>query len=86
MHKETSLIQLQELKAENIEITDLCTLLGATVEQFQLRYNIVCKLLGRLADRVSKHLTYEDHSVYRGGEERIYPHVKQGFVCQATRF
>ncbi len=60
------MIPIQEFRAENAEIKDLCNILGTIVEHEELRNNnIVCELLERFTDRVNKHLAHEDRSIYR---------------------
>ncbi len=60
------MIPLDEFKAENREIRDLCNILNLTIDDYALRDNsIVCELLDRFADRVTAHLSHEDRSVYR---------------------
>lgn len=60
------MIPLEEFRAENSEIRDLCNILSITVDQYSLRHNsIVCELMDRFADRVTEHLAHEDRSVYR---------------------
>ena len=60
------MIPIEEFRAENKEIRDLCNILGLSVDKYSLRHNsIVCELIGRFADRVSEHLAHEDRSIYR---------------------
>ncbi len=60
------MIPIEEFKAENNEIRDLCNILGTSVDQYSLRHNmVVCELLERFADRVCEHLMHEDRSIYR---------------------
>ena len=60
------MIPVEEFRAENQEIRDLCNILGMTVDMYSLRSNsVVCELIDRFADRVSEHLAHEDRSIYR---------------------
>jgi len=60
------MIPIEDLRAENREIRDLCNILGTSVDQYSLRNNsVVCELLERFADRVSTHMAHEERSVYR---------------------
>jgi len=60
------MIPIEEFKAENAEIRDLCDILSVSIDQYSLRNNnIVCELIDRFAERVNQHLLHEDRSVYR---------------------
>jgi len=60
------MIPLEEFKAENREIMDLCTILDSSVDRYSLRGNqIICELLERFTDRVYAHLSHEHRSIYR---------------------
>jgi len=60
------MIPLEEFRAENREIKDLCNILNLSVDQYSLRHNsVVCELIDRFADRVHAHLIHEDRSIYR---------------------
>lgn len=60
------MIPLEEFRAENSEIKDLCNILNFSVDQYSLRDNIVvCELFERFVDRVKDHLIHEDRSIYR---------------------
>ncbi len=60
------MVEVEEFRAENREIRDLCHILGLSVDKYSLRHNsVVCELLERFADRVCEHLAHEDRSVYR---------------------
>ena len=60
------MIPIDEFKAENREIRDLCNILGMSVDKYSLRNNsVVCELIERFADRVCEHLAHEDRSIYR---------------------
>ena len=60
------MIPLNEFRAENTEIKELCSLLNITVEISDLQGNgVVCELLNRFTTRVSDHLTHEDRSIYK---------------------
>ncbi len=59
------MIPIEEFRAENREIKDLCTLLTASIEDYSLRQNsVVCELLDRFVARVKAHLIHEDRSIY----------------------
>ncbi len=59
------MVPLNEFRAENNEIRDLCTVLGLTIDQKELMGNtIVCELLNRFSTRVSDHLMHEDRLIY----------------------
>lgn len=60
------MIPVEEFRAENKEIRELCTVLSATVGNYSMRNNsVVCELLDRFTNRVSEHLHHEDRSIYR---------------------
>ena len=60
------MIPIEEFRAENQEIRDLCNILGMSVDMYSLRSNsVVCELIERFADRVNAHLAHEDRSIYR---------------------
>ena len=60
------MIPIEEFRAENSEIRDLCNILGMSVDKYSLRNNsVVCELIERFADRVTAHLAHEDRSIYR---------------------
>jgi len=56
---------LDELKAQNQEISDLCAVLSVLVEQQSLHNNpYVCELMARFKEKVWMHLVFEDNTVY----------------------
>ena len=56
---------LDELKAQNQEISDLCAVLSVLVEQPSLHNNpYVCELMGRFKEKVWIHLVFEDNTIY----------------------
>ena len=56
---------LDELKAQNQEISDLCTVLSVLVEQQSLHNNpVVCELMARFKEKVWMHLVFEDNTLY----------------------
>ena len=56
---------LDELKAQNQEISDLCAVLSVLVEQQSLHNNpYVCELMGRFKEKVWIHLVFEDNTIY----------------------
>jgi hemerythrin-like domain-containing protein len=56
---------LDELKAQNQEISDLCAVLSVLVEQHSLHNNpYVCELMGRFKEKVWIHLVFEDNTIY----------------------
>ena len=60
------MIPIQEFRAENAEIKDLCTILNLTIVEYGLTKNmIVCELIDRFVDSVNSHLIHEDRSIYR---------------------
>jgi len=60
------MIPIEEFKAENREIQDLCDILSVSIDRYSLRNNsIVCELIDRFVDRVNAHLMHEDRSIYR---------------------
>jgi len=60
------MIPVQEFRAENKEIRDLCEILNLAVNEYKLQNNaILCELLDRFLARVHAHLTHEDRSIYR---------------------
>ena len=60
------MIPIEEFRAENKEIRDLCNILGMSVDKYSLRNNsVVCELIDRFADKVTAHLSHEDRSIYR---------------------
>lgn len=60
------MIPLEEFRAENAEIRDLCTILNLAIDEYNLRDNmIVCELIDRFVDSVNSHLIHEDRSIYR---------------------
>ncbi len=60
------MIPVQDFRAENKEIRDLCEILNIAVQEYQLQNNLIlCELLDRFLARVHEHLVHEDRSVYR---------------------
>ena len=56
---------LDELKTQNQEISDLCTVLSVLVEQQSLHNNpVVCELMARFKEKVWLHLVFEDNTIY----------------------
>ena len=56
---------LDELKAQNQEISDLCAVLSVLVEQRDLHNNpFVCELMARFKEKVWLHLVFEDNTIY----------------------
>jgi len=56
---------LDELKAQNQEISDLCAVLSVLVEQPSLHNNpYVCELMSRFKEKVWIHLVFEDNTIY----------------------
>jgi len=56
---------LDELKAQNQEISDLCAVLSVLVEQQSLHSNpYVCELMSRFKEKVWIHLVFEDNTIY----------------------
>ncbi len=56
---------LDELKAQNQEISDLCAVLSVLVEQKSLHNNpFVCELMARFKEKVWLHLVFEDNTIY----------------------
>ena len=56
---------LDELKAQNQEISDLCAVLTVLVEQQHLHNNpFVCELMARFKEKVWLHLVFEDNTIY----------------------
>lgn len=56
---------LEELKAQNQEISDLCDVLSILVEQQHLHNNpFVCELMARFKEKVWLHLVFEDNTIY----------------------
>lgn len=57
---------IEEFRAENDEIRDLCTILNLAIDEYDLRNNkIVCELIDRFVESVNAHLRHEDRSIYR---------------------
>lgn len=60
------MIPIDEFRAENAEIRDLCTILNLAIDEYNLRNNIiVCELIDRFVESVNAHLRHEDRSIYR---------------------
>lgn len=60
------MIPIEEFRAENSELKDLCKILNISVDQYSLRNNsVMCELLERFVERVGNHLMHEDRSIYR---------------------
>lgn len=60
------MIPLEEFRAENTEIRDLCTILNLSIDQDSMKYNsIFCELIERFVKSVNSHLAHEDRSIYR---------------------
>ncbi len=56
---------IDELKAQNQEISDLCAVLSVLVEQPSLHNNpYVCELMSRFKEKVWIHLVFEDNTIY----------------------
>jgi len=56
---------VDELKAQNQEISDLCAVLSVLVEQPSLHNNpYVCELMSRFKEKVWIHLVFEDNTIY----------------------
>jgi hypothetical protein len=59
------MIRLDEFRAENREIKDLCDILSLSMDEYSLHGNqVVCELIDRFVERVNAHLTHEDRSIY----------------------
>ncbi len=70
------MIPVDEFRAENREIRDLCEILNLAVSEYRLQNNaILCELLDRFLARVNEHLTHEDRSVYR---DLLKQHTEDG--------
>lgn len=60
------MIPIEEFRAENAEIRDLCTILNLAIGEYKLRNNkVVCELIDRFVESVNAHLRHEDRSIYR---------------------
>lgn len=69
------MIPLEEFRAENNEIRDLCAILDVSVDRSELKDNsIVCELLERFAEKVNAHLAHEDRLVY---SDLLKKHTKE---------
>jgi len=63
--EEDKMSQLDELRNENKDITDLCHVLSVLVEDRSLHKNpVACELLDRFMQKVNKHLDHEGRSIY----------------------
>ena len=59
------MIAVDEFRAENREIKDLCDILTLCMDEYSLHGNrVVCELIDRFVERVNAHLTHEDRSIY----------------------
>jgi len=59
------MVPVNEFRAENQEISNLCAVLHTLLDNDQVVTNpIVCELFDRFHDRLSKHLEHEDRSAY----------------------
>lgn len=67
---------LDELKKQNLEISQLCDVLSLLMEQQSLHDNpFVCELMTRFKEKVWVHLVFEDNTIYAAllhtGDEQV---------------
>lgn len=59
------MIPIDEFRAENNEIVELCNVLNILIDKEEIRQNhVMCELINRFIDRVAKHLRHEDRAIY----------------------
>jgi hemerythrin-like domain-containing protein len=59
------MVKIEELRAENQEIVELCEVLTALIDHSHLRNNpVFCELIARFSNKVKAHLSREDQAMY----------------------